>query len=423
MQNKDRFNKGLSISENLIGDYLFKCANRTKETHFTRKRTMGFKETMMFMLNMIKKSLQVELINFFEIILNKEESITKQAYSEARQKILPKAFIELNDKINEVVYKDEFNYELWNGYRLSAIDGSVVQLPDTELLREEFGYVENQNSKVARARVSCIFDVLNKIVIKSNIDKYKISERATAKEMILQMLQDRTEKELIIFDRGYPGASFFSFLKEKNVDFLMRTKINFSKDIKNAQNQDQIINIKNDEEVLTVRVVRFLLPSKQEEVLVTSLLDEDLTIEDFKELYFKRWGVEVKYDELKNRLEIENFTGRTKISIEQDFYASIYLSNMIELARQESDKIVKEKNKGKTLKYEHKTNLNVLIGILKDKLMIMIFEKNKRKRIKMFNKIMRQATKNTIPIRPDRHYPRKDSSSREKYKANRKRSL
>ncbi|MCM1992419.1 hypothetical protein [Oceanirhabdus seepicola] len=43
--------------------------------------------------------------------------------------------------------------------------------------------------------------------------------------------------------------------------------------------------------------------------------------------------VEVKYDELKNRLEIENFTGRTKIAIEQDFYASIYQSNIIELTR------------------------------------------------------------------------------------------
>src|SRR3712207_9523257 len=92
-------------------------------------------------------------------------------------------------------------------------------------------------------------------------------------------------------------------------------------------------------------VVRFLLSSGIEEVLITSLLDKKYTLEDLKELYFKRWCVEVKYDELKNRLEIENFTGRTKKAIEQDFYASIYLSNMIELARQESDKIIKEKNR------------------------------------------------------------------------------
>lgn len=41
--------------------------------------------------------------------------------------------------------------------------------------------------------------------------------------------------------------------------------------------------------------------------------------------------LQIKFDELKNKLEIENFTGTTKIAIEQDFYASIYLSNMIVL--------------------------------------------------------------------------------------------
>lgn len=73
-----------------------------------------------------------------------------------------------------------------------------------------------------------------------------------------------------------------------------------------------------------------------------------MKIEDFKELYFKRWGIEIKYDELKNRLEIENFTGATKIAIEQDFYASIYLSNMIELARKDIDETVTIGRKIKT---------------------------------------------------------------------------
>src|SRR3712207_9305729 len=72
--------------------------------------------------------------------------------------------------------------------------------------------------------------------------------RNMAKELILKMLKNRTESELILFDRGYPGTKFFSFLKENNVEFLMRAKVNFSKDIKNAKQPDQIINIKNGKE-------------------------------------------------------------------------------------------------------------------------------------------------------------------------------
>lgn len=59
---------------------------------------MSFKNTILFMLNFIKKSIQVELDAFFKNI-NKGESITKQGYSEARQKISSTAFIKMNNKI------------------------------------------------------------------------------------------------------------------------------------------------------------------------------------------------------------------------------------------------------------------------------------------------------------------------------------
>ena len=423
MKIRDRFNNVLLSTNALVGDYLFKCNNRKNVTDFSRDRKMGFKETVFFMLNMVKKSLQIELNNFFETVLNKDNSVTKQAYSEARQKIEPKVFIELNDKANEIVYEGSYEYKLWKDYRLTAIDGSVIELPNTETLRKEFGYIENQNNKVARARASCIYDVLNKIVIKSKIDIYKASERDIAKELILQMLQDGNQSELILFDRGYPGAAFFSFLIKNGVNFVMRAKVSFSNAIKNAKKPDQIIEIKNGKDTCRVRVLRFTLPSGIEEVLITSLYNGKYTIEDFKELYFKRWGIEIKFDELKNRLEIENFTGTTKIAIEQDFYASIYLSNMIELAKQESDEIIKENNKEKDLKHEYKINLNMFVGSLKDKLILMMLEKNNRKRNKMYKHIMEQASRNAIPIRLGRHNPRKNHYSRGKYNANHKRPV
>lgn len=183
----------------------------------------------------------------------------------------------------------------------------------------------------------------------------------------------------------------------------MRAKVSFSNDMKNAKKQNQIITIKSGKDTCRVKVLRLMLPSGIEEALITSLFDEEYIVEDFKVLYFKRWGIEVKFDELKNRLEIENFTGTTKIAIEQDFYASIYLSNMIELVRQESDEIIKTNNKKKNLKHEYKMNLNILVGSLKDKLVLMMLEKSSRKRNKMFKKIMEQASQNVIPVRLGRH--------------------
>lgn len=225
-------------------------------------------------------------------------------------------------------FQDRFNNVLLNTNALVGDYLFKCNNRKTESLREEFGYIENQNNKVARARASCIFDVLNKIVIKSKIDIYKASERDIAKELILQMLQDGNQSELILFDRGYPGAAFCSFLIKNGVNFVMRAKVSFSNDIKNAKKPDQIIEMKNGKDTCRVRVIRFMLPSGIEEVLITSLYNEKYTIEDFKELYFKRCGIEIKFDELKNKLEIENFTGTTKIAIEQDSYASIGKNSM-----------------------------------------------------------------------------------------------
>lgn len=98
------------------------------------------------------------------------------------------------------------------------------------------------------------------------------------------MIQDRTQSELILFDRGYPGAAFFIFLISNGVDFLMRAKLSFSNDIKNAKKPDQIITIKDGKDTCKVRVLRFMLPSGIKEVLITSLFNEKYTIENFQEL-------------------------------------------------------------------------------------------------------------------------------------------
>jgi IS4 transposase len=44
--------------------------------------------------------------------------------------------------------------------------------------------------------------------------------------------------------------------------------------------------------------------------LITNRGAEVLRHEDFKELYHLRWGIETKYQMMKQRLELENFSGR-----------------------------------------------------------------------------------------------------------------
>lgn len=420
---KNAFIKNLEISQSILDDFLFKCGNRLKPEYFSRESKMGFKETMLFILNMEKKSIQIELNNFFDKILKRDDTISKQAYLEARQKIDPKAFIELNNAITNNIYNECEDIELWNGFRLSGIDGSIFEIPDTKALREEFGYIKNQNREVARAKAATIFDLLNKITMKSQIANYKKSERKMAKEMIQELINDGVKNDLILFDRGFPSIELFSFLIDNGIHFLMRASKNYSNQIIEAKEEDQIITMRYHEKAYKIRVVRFLLSSGEEEILLTTLLDKKYSVEDLKKLYFIRWKTEINYDVLKNRLEIENFTSNSKIAIEQDFHATIYLSNMAELARKQSDDIIETRNKDKENKLEYKTNTNILIGTLKDEFILLLLEQNKKKRNKKFKKIMNIIAKSVVPIRPERQNPRKERISRGKYKTNHKRCL
>lgn len=222
-------------STSLINDFMFKCRNRTHSKHFCREGKIGFKNMILFMLNMLNQSLQVELNRFFENILKKDSSISKQAFSEARQKITPEAFIELNDAIMDVIYVKNSEYKLWNGFRVLAVDGSVLEIPDTELLREIYGCANGRTGAVARATSSSVFDVINKIVIKSKIDRYKTCEREMAISMLSEIPKSEPFNDLVLFDRGYPSAELMAFLIDRGNYFVMRAKAKYSNMVINAK--------------------------------------------------------------------------------------------------------------------------------------------------------------------------------------------
>jgi len=77
------------------------------------------------------------------------------------------------------------------------------------------------------------------------------------------------------------------------------------------------------------RFVWVRLSTGEIEVLVTSRLDEEkYTTQMLKELYHLRWGVEGFFGVLKERLKMDNFTGKTVVSVRQDFFATMFLTGL-----------------------------------------------------------------------------------------------
>ena len=406
----------------IIESYGYLINVRKEPKDFSRVGKMGFKNMILFILNFSTKSLQAELNAFFKNIHATRDGVRKQAFSQGRQKILPEAFIILHEELIKTVYTAT-DLNLYKGYRLSAIDGSTVELQNTEELRNVFGYAENGRSEVARARISGLYDVENNIMIDAIIDNYKTSEKDLALRHVEKLKDYGLHNDLILFDRGYPSKELMAKLIDNDIQFVMRCSTSFLKKVNNLKGNDGEITFRHTGYDYTIRVVKFALDDATEEILVTNVFDKSFTVDDFKVLYFKRWGIEIKYDELKQRLQLENFDGVKEIAVRQDFYATIFLANMAALAKMQSDQIIQKKNEEKELKHQYKTNVNIMVSELKDELILIMMEKNEKKRKRRYNKLLQEIARNVIPIRPERHNDRNFKKSRDRYPMNARRGL
>lgn len=381
------------------------------------------------------KSIQ-NVLNETEIylsnILDKDLStVTKGAYTQAREKLNYTAFIELTMDIRDKLY-EEHEYKKYKGYRLLGVDGSLVVLPSEESLKEEFGVTKvvnqykDKNKEIVQGRVSLLYDLLNGIVIDGVLSDSKNHEIMIAKNNHFQHIG---KDDLVIFDRGYPSYDMFATIVHKHkADFLMRTKqITYKEHTadlfnKNSKVKDIVVSLtpptkKLQEELLeqglpesiNVRFIQVILPNGEVEVLVTSILDQKkLKTEDFKDLYFKRWKVETFYDIVKNRLSLENFTGLTPHGIKQDFYATMFISNMEALVtfdlEDEFNHNDEFENRNSQKKYQQKVNKSLSFNAIKNYTFELLYLDNDIG--KTLKNIYQLIETNKLSIRPNRSYKR-----------------
>jgi hypothetical protein len=155
--------------------------------------------------------------------------------------------------------------------------------------------------------------------------------------LALKHLEHTQANDLIIFDRNYTSYIFLASLVKLNRQFAGRCSKSSFKAAQQLFKQHVIdskkatLTAKGEvkkkcktlglPETITVRFVRVMLSTGETEVLVTSLLESNkYTVLMLKELYHLRWGIETLFGVLKERLKLDNFTGKTVIAIEQDFF-------------------------------------------------------------------------------------------------------
>jgi hypothetical protein len=220
------------------------------------------------------------------------------------------------------------------------------------------------------------------------------------------------DRDLIIFDRGYPSKELIKYLNDHGFKYLIRAYKGFNPDADASAEQDFIVQILGCD----VRVVRVPLSTGKIELLFTNLGQDEFKAEEFHALYHLRWGAETKYNALKNKFEVESFSGRSLHTVLQDFWATMFLSNIAAGFKRDADSAVKEmveakKEAGKPLKHEeYKANENLMIGRLKNNLIMILFEEDPYKRAALWQRLTDRIASRYIPVIPGRSFPRRPDS-------------
>lgn len=409
----------------IINSADFLSQHRFSEEDFSRDRKLPFQRLIYYLINLNKRSYQDELDSFFKLINGHEideREVTKGAVCTARKKLKYEAFVDLNRHLNAMFYT-YFNSRTWFGFNLLAFDGSTVRLPKSPEITDHFGVWKTKTGESCPvARVSQMFDVVNKVSVDALISPKSTGER----DLAIEHLKITVKGDLVLLDRGYPAFWLFKKILSRQADFCARISNTKWKQVNKffqSGKKEEIVFINPsysavkrcrelglDTTPIPLRLVRIELENGETEILITSLTDPDLFPHSrFSALYHLRWPVEEDYKTMKCRIEVENFSGKSILSVNQDFHAKIFSKNLTAVLSIPAKEVIRQESQNK--QYEYQLNFTQALSRMKDTI-VLLFTKAKSAVKDIIVKLHNIFVKTIEPIRPGRKYPRKSKVQR-----------
>ncbi len=389
---------------------------------FTRKRKLPIKTIILLVLK-FKTSLQRELDRFFKEASQSDfniREVTKGAFTQARSKLKPEAFKRLNEIAVNTFYQGASYYE-WHKMRLLSVDGTRLVLPNHPSVVQEFGvhqFGPKADSPRSLAMGSLLYDPLNQVTIDSQIAPYASSER----DLLMQHLDKVHAGDMLLLDRGYPSFWLLFLLKARDIEFCVRLKEDWwlkVKEFTESTDKEKTVTFalpKKDRNKLkdfshmwdteiTCRLIKVELENGEKEILCTSLTDDKTYLySDFEQLYHYRWNEEEAYKLLKNRIELENFSGKTAKAVKQDFYAKVFLMTLCAAyAHPIEEKVIAEYQADENRKHGQKINRTNALATVMDMLVPTFIYKKYREALHAFDLLVWNTRE---IIRPGRSNPR-----------------
>ena len=410
---------GLTIIDDMNNSRSLFCEN--PDTDFIRSRKLDFKTTISSILCMENGSLKDELYKFFDYSLT---TPTSSAFVQSRSKIKMEAFLHIFNTFNTETYDEK----LFKGYRLLAVDGS--ELPIDNTFQDGETTVRNCNKygkSYSAFHLNASYDLLectyDDLIIQGQV---KMDENDAFCQIVDRY---RGNKAIFIADRGYESYNGFEHVVKSNNKYLIRVKDIHSKtsmvrslgpfpDEEFDLDVSRVLTLKNTKMVMACphyykwcpknmrfdymskdnpwyefncRIARFKITENTYECIITNLDRDEFPIDDIKELYNKRWGIETSFRQVKYAIGLNALHSKKRKLVQQEIYARLTLYNL-------TQRIVRKiKIPKKKRKYTYQVNFTKVCHLIRK-----FLNKKDGKNPSLENLIVKEI----LPIRPGRSHER-----------------
>lgn len=331
---------------------------------FSRKSKLSFSNIISILLTLQGKSISKELLEFFNYTINTPDA---SSFVKSKNKLAPHTLQTLFKRF--VSTCEDYASQMYEGFRLLAVDGSDFQIP------------QNENSM----HLNAIYDIQNRIYVDATVENMTVCDERSA---FIQMLQ-RSEitSAIILADRGYEGYNTLAQVQKKGWKFLVRVRdgvkgIVTGLDIPENEEFDADFNVKltrcgdkflkryicskkklegADFFNFSFRLVRFKISDKQIETIITNLDRENFSSEELKKLYNMRWGIETSFRDLKHTIGAIKFHSKKAEQARHEIFAGLIMYNFSALISSQ----VKLKEGREQRQHEYKVNFSEATQICK----------------------------------------------------------
>jgi hypothetical protein len=356
--------------------------------------------------------------------------VTEEAFAQARQRMPLEFWVNLIIVLGELFERQHGEKLTFRGFRLLAMDGSILDLPNWPKLREHFGTSKNQRSghKVQGRMVMLQFPLV-RVPYRYELTPLKIGEVTTARRLAVHLRKD----DLVLLDAGFWSYALLWDIQHRGAYFAIRLKGDIKLNrVRRLGPQDQRMQwTPNDSRrrwkkegwppSIDLRVITYQVPGFRAQKLVTNVLSphriprEDwvrLTTECEEKgkftpgLYHRRWEIETTYRELKvDQGMKEALRSRTPPSIQYEIAGHVVLYLLVRWLIVEA--AVRHGIDPLRLSFAHA--LRELLAIHDS-----LVTANPAWARVLLGRLLDRIAEHQVAFRPGRHYPRRKKSTNHK---------